>query len=551
MPRDRNRRGIPRRRWLQAAFVLVAAIVGAIAVLGPPVPRAAAVGALTMVGGFLFGSWALRRVLSIPNGILGTAGAVLDEAVRMRSTLILLVLLVACVPILPLLLDPSERLTYRVQFLVMWNLGGAFLILSLLTVFLACGSVCGDIASGRIHMSLTKPLDRWEYLVGKWLGIVLYNLVLVALVGIGSFTLVTMLAAGPAADEADRDAVTRQVLVARRAVPPTRDDPDAYSAAVEAAIGQRMKDDPDGFGADPATAKRRIRREFDRQWHTVTSDMVSTFVFRDLRTKGDASAEIQLQMEPRALNVDIDFADVAFAMWLNDRPWPVRDGEAEEQKLPSLARHVFEIPASIVSESDDLRLRIANRNLIPRGETRATSITFPPGDGLQVLVRTGGFELNFLRCMAIMWFKLAVVAAVGVAAGAMFDLPSAVLASLVILAAAVGSDFFRDALGVYNVMSETPWGRAAERMSYAAQYAVEGRGYAAFRMLLGFLTDALLWILPSFSSDAAITNLATGIVIPWSTVAIRLVLFGVVYPVAFGFLGWFVLDRRDLVRSSS
>lgn len=546
-----KRRAFPRRTWLLVtAVVLVAGLVG-IAFFGTFVVRAAAVGALAMAAGYGIGLAGLRRLLAFPRGILGTAGAVLDESVRMRSTLVLLMLLGACVPVLPLLLDPSERLTYRVQFLVMWNLGGAFLILSLLTVFLACGSICGDIASGRIHMSLTKPLDRWEYLVGKWLGLVLYNVLLVGLVGIGSYTLIRMLAAEQAADQADRDGVDRQVLVARRAVPPTRDDPEAFAEAVNGAIEQWAKDNADDATEDRPIAERRIRREFEKQWLTVTSDMVSTFVFRELGTKGDKNAEVQLQMDPRALNVDIDFSEVAFTMWLNDRPWPVEDGEPKTQRLPSRAKHVFEIPAAIVSESDELRLRVANKNHIPDGESRATSITFPAGDGLQVFVRTGTFEANLFRCLVILWLKLSVVAAVSVAAGAMFDFPSAVLASLVIYAAAIGSDFLRDSLGIYNVVADSAWGQASERMSYAAKYAAEGSGYDVFRMLLGFVTDVLFFVLPSFSSDSAITRLATGVTIPWSAVSMRVALFGLVYPAVFGLLGWVVFDRRDLVKTGS
>lgn len=547
--RDRRRKS--RRRWPLVAVVMVLAALGAVAMLGPFEARAAAMGSLAMAVGYVGGLAVLRRMLSFPRGITGMAGAVLDEAVRMRSTLVLLMALGACLPILPLLLDPTERLTYRVQFLVMWSLGGGFLILSLLTVFLACGSICGDITSGRIHMSLTKPLDRWEYLVGKWLGLVLYNLLLVSLVGIGSYTFVCMLAGGQALDQADRDAVDRQVLVARRAIPPTRDDPEAYAAAVDAAIAQREKDDPEGFGIDRAGAMRRIRQEFDQEWRTVTSDMVSTFVFRDLQTKGLGAVEAQLQMNPRALNVDIDFSDVKFTMALNDRPWPVENGEAVVQTLPSQARHVYELPSAIVTESNELRLRITNKNAIPAGETRATSITFPPGENLQMFVRTGGFEANFLRCLLILWFKLIVVAAVSVAAGAMFDFPSAVLATLVIYAAAIGSDFFRDALGIYNVASDTAWGQVTERMSYAAKYAVEGKGYDVFRTLLGYVTDILFFLLPSFSSDTAITRLATGVVIPWGSVGLRLILFVAVYPTIFGFLGWIVLNRRDLVKTGA
>ncbi len=542
----RGREGLPAltvAAWLGAVIALVA--VGLVVWLGPPAARAAATGAAAMAVGYGAGVPALRRILARRSGIASVAGAVVDEAIRLRSTLVLLVLVAACIPLLPLLLDPSERLAYRVQFLVSWSLGTASLFLCVLTACLACGSVCGDIESGRIQMTLAKPLARWEYLVGKWLGLVLYGLLLVGLAGIGCATLVWMLAAGPAADAADRDAVTGQVLVARRRIAPQPADPAAYEAAIAAALAQLEADEADVFRAAPAAARQRIRRDYDRQWHTVTPDMVTTFVFPGL---GRRAADVQLQMEPRVTNVDVDLADVRFALWLNGRPWPPAGDEPREQTLPSRARHVFDLPPELVATADDLELRIANRNLVPPGETRATAITFAPGDGLMLFVRTGGFTANLLRCLAITWCKLALVAAVGVAAAAAFDFPSAILATLVLYAGAVGNDFFRDALGSYNVVGDTAWGRAADRMWYAAAHLQEGRIYAAVRMLLGFVTDGVLWALPSFSADAAIASLATGVEIPRSVVLSRLVLFGGVYPLLCGALGWFVLNRRDLVR---
>lgn len=170
---------------------------------------------------------------------------------------------------------------------------------------------------------------------------------------------------------------------------------------------------------------------------------------------------------------------------------------------------------------------------------------------MKAFVRVAGFENNFLRCLLLMWAKIALIAAVGVAAGAMFDLPSAILATLVIYLAAVGSEFFRDALGTYNVVGDTAWGRAAERMSFAAAAVGSLRFYEAFRILLGFVTDGILWILPSFSADAAVARLATGVAIPLKWVGSRMVLFGGVYPLAVGAIGWIVFERRDLVRSSS
>jgi hypothetical protein len=133
----------------------------------------------------------------------------------------------------------------------------------------------------------------------------------------------------------------------------------------------------------------------------------------------------------------------------------------------------------------------------------------------------------------------------------MFDFSSAILATLVVYATALGSDFLRDSLGIYNVGADTLVEGVAERMAYTAQYVAEGEGYATFRSLMGFVTDLILGILPSFSSDAAISNLVTGIEISPAVVLWRLFLFCLVYPVIFGLLGWAVLDRRDLVRSGS
>jgi len=535
----------PAVRWLAAA--LVAAIGGLViwAGFGPAVTALA--GAALMAVGFVAGLFVIRRLLDRAVGIAGVAAAVVDEAVRMRSVAVLLAVFVMLVTALPLLVDPAERLAYRVQFLLGWTLGGAGLILGLLTIFLACGSVCGDIDSGRIQMAFSKPLHRWEYLVGKWLGVVLYDLLLVALAGAGCGLLAWMLARGPAVDAADRAAVRGEVLTARRGVAPAPERPDDYTAAIDAALAQLEADDPEAFAAGPEAARRRIREEYTRQWHTVTPDMETTFVFHDVA----AADTVQLQLEPRATNVDVDLADVRMAVWLNGRPWPMRDGRHVELTLASRARHVFDLPADLLAGSPDLRVRIANRNLVPAGETRPTAITFPPGDGMRLYVRVGGFPANLVGCLLILWAKLALIAAVGVVAGAVFDLPLAILTALVVFITAQGSEFFGDALGIYNVAAESPWSRALERISYASRLLQLGRLYDAFRMLLGFVSDAVTRLLPSFSADRAVARLVAGTAIPAGDVLRRLLLFAVVYPAVIGVVGWWVFERRDLVRSSS
>lgn len=504
-----------------------------------------------MIGGCLAGLAGLRLLLGGATGIPAVARAVIDEAVRMRVALALLVLVLVAVPVLPLVLDQTERLEYRVQFFLSWALGGTSLILSLLTIFLACSSVCGDIDSYRIHMSLAKPLGRVEYLVGKWLGIVLLNLLLVLLAGAATLTFIRVLQSTTALNDDDRKAVDNQVLTARVVVPPQHDKPAEFAAAVGEAIAQLEKDDPDAFKASRSRTIGRIRHEYEWQWHTVKAGVVSTYVFHGLEEAKRRGTPVQLQLKPRAYNVDVDLADVRFATWLNGRPWPLKDGTQQEHTLGTLAVHTLEIPAEFIDDAGVLKLTVENRNLVPPGETQPTSISFPPGDGLRLLRSAGGFETNFIACLTVIWLKLVMVAAAAVMAGACLGFPTAVLLSIVIYFSALGSGLFKAGLGEFAIESPTVVGAIFDRLVATGRLLGEFRLYEAARMLLGFVSDFVLWSIPAFSDYDSVSSLAAGLAIAPTNVAWCLFQVGLVYPLIFGIIGWIVFERRDLIRSNS
>ncbi|MFM9009988.1 MAG: hypothetical protein ACKON8_03710, partial [Planctomycetota bacterium] len=71
------------------------------------------------------------------------------------------------------------------------------------------------------------------------------------------------------------------------------------------------------------------------------------------------------------------------------------------------------------------------------------------------------------------------------------------------------------------------------------------------RMLLGFVADAVLWVVPSFAEFPAVSELAAGLVIPTGRLLGCLAKIGILFPALLGLVGWAILDRRDLVRSST
>jgi hypothetical protein len=85
----------------------------------------------------------------------------------------------------------------------------------------------------------------------------------------------------------------------------------------------------------------------------------------------------------------------------------------------------------------------------------------------------------------------------------------------------------------------------------SGQLIAEFRLYEAARMLLGFISDFVLWSIPAFSDYDSVSSLASGLAIQPSTVLWCLLQVGLVYPIAFGVLGWLSFEKRDIVRSNS
>ena len=367
----------PQYRWLATA-------VGGLAGTGLLVwflarnglsATALTIGAVVAItAAFLAGLMLLRAILS-GSGWAAVARTVVDEAIRMRAALVLLIVLVLSLPLLPLLLDAGERLEYRVQFLLTWALGATTLLLGLLNVFLGCGSLSGDIDSNRIHMTLTKPLGRLEYLLGKWAGLVAVNALLVVVAGIGIYSFTKLLALSEATSQGDRYAVDEQILTARQSVRPTHPSGEAFEKEVEMVIDDFERELPDAFKRDRLGTRQSILEKYVRRWHTVFPDKVSEYVFSGLTHAKKSAPIVHLRIRPYGEGSGLDRADVSFALWVNGRPYPYRDGEHLPYTLAGQTTHTIDIPTEAIDDKGVLRLTIQNKNLVQPGAKLPTVIS--------------------------------------------------------------------------------------------------------------------------------------------------------------------------------
>jgi len=104
----------------------------------------------------------------------------LMECLRTKVVAAFFALLVVCVLAMALTMEGDGTLQGRILTFLSYSVGMAQLLLGLVTIFLATGITSADIQRKYIFTVATKPLPRWQYVLGRWSGLGLLNVLLLA-----------------------------------------------------------------------------------------------------------------------------------------------------------------------------------------------------------------------------------------------------------------------------------------------------------------------------------------------------------------------------------
>src|SRR3954462_11878474 len=115
--------------------------------------------------------------------VLAIAWLTWKAAFRFRLFLVLILLLLGAVVGLPLLIKDDGTARGFTQILLTYTLSAITALLGLSTLWLACGTLARDIEDCQIQMVAVKPIARWQIWLGKWLGIISLNALLLAIAG--------------------------------------------------------------------------------------------------------------------------------------------------------------------------------------------------------------------------------------------------------------------------------------------------------------------------------------------------------------------------------
>jgi hypothetical protein len=125
--------------------------------------------------------------------IWSVARHTLAEAVRMKVAVICIVILAAIIFGLPFISKGDGSISGAVQSFLTYSLVATSFLLSCLSIFLA-KSLSDDLVGKQILIVMTKPIARWQYVLGKWLGIMVLNMVILTIVGVAIYGMTMYLA---------------------------------------------------------------------------------------------------------------------------------------------------------------------------------------------------------------------------------------------------------------------------------------------------------------------------------------------------------------------
>ena len=200
-----------------------------------------------------FGLFERVAVLLLGQRIAAVAGLTLKAAFRFRLVLVLAVTLLGGVVILPLIIKDDGTARGFTQILLTYTLTMITALLGCATLWLGCGTLARDVEECQIQMLAVKPVARWQIWLGKWLGILCLNALLLALSSGAVFLLLQWRA--QRLPPAQQTILRNEVLVARGSAKEPVPD---YEADVEHLMKAQLQENP-ALAADLPALQRIIR----------------------------------------------------------------------------------------------------------------------------------------------------------------------------------------------------------------------------------------------------------------------------------------------------
>jgi len=448
--------------------------------------------------------------------LLAIAWLTWKAAFRFRLFLVITVLLLASVVGLPLLLKDDGTARGFTQILLTYTLSTISALLGLSTLWLACGTLARDIEECQMQVVAVKPIARWQIWLGKWLGLLTLNAALLAVSGASVFCLLQWRATRLPVEE--QKILRNEVLVSRGSA--KESDPTAeIEVETDRQLKQRLAKNPVGQ-ADLAEVRKQVLEQVKAVYQIVPPGYSRVW---ELHIPKDTPRDRPLYVRIKFNSADRSPAGTFIGLWQVGAPKKTQLWRSEPMSMAPDTFHEFEVPA-YVDESGVLTITFFNSN--------ETSLLFPIEDGFEMLYREGGFLMNFVRGLGIIFCWMALLAALGLAAASFLSFPVAAFLAVAVLSMALFSG------PLASAVSEGTLGNYNAEKGTKGHLKIDVIAIPVFRAVLGVINLA--------KQFSPIDSLSTGRSITWSQLGLAVSQIILLLGGVLALFGIAVFSRREL-----
>lgn len=372
--------------------------------------------------------------------VLAIARLTLWEGIRMRIVLVLLMMLAFVVLLLPTALKGDGTLAGRLQTFMAYSLGAVNVLLCLTTIFFSCTTLTAEVRSRSLHLVVTKPVTRFQILMGKWLGVNLLTGGMLLLCGLVIYVFAVSIKNQPVRFARDEVNIRDVIWTARLGASPA--EPDFMEPARER-VRDRVAKEGAVFREGEEAAAMEFARQYREEWLRIPAGQERLYEFEDLLPPETEQTAFQVRYKVRALPPPPEeqvpllwlFLDVDTKAPLMPVPLDTlgRSGDTL-QFLVRAQRMVRDGRAAVV---------IAN----PAPPQRPYTVYFEGREGLQLLYRVGSFEVNYGKTLLLILFRLAFLSALGLFFSTFASFPVASFCVASIFAFCLLASWFLEAMG--------------------------------------------------------------------------------------------------------
>ncbi|MDP6503745.1 MAG: ABC transporter permease [Planctomycetota bacterium] len=365
------------------------------------------------------------------------------EAFRMRVLAFAGAFVLLGFPIIVASLKSYGSPKAELQVVLTYSLELVNIILCLLTVFLATWTLCTEIQDRQIFSLDTKPVYRWQILGGKFLGIVIVNLIL--LIGMAAPTYGLICWQLRKLSQEERTEIENKLLYGRRSVLPTAID---LNAAFEKEMRRRIAEGLLTGDTPLARVQEEVRNLVWQRSQTVQYGYTKAWEFRGLPDKQDIPEGKSLIVRFKIFTPNPTLKVQKTGSWR----FKLQDGDLVGQTRLKATTGVTQ---EISLHRNSMRKKGGKFYVEYKNVDRSrTLIIFPINDGIEILYPTLPFTQNFINGCCLILIRVSFLAILGLACSTFLTFPMAITVTLVTWVLCMISNYMIEISGLmlmYNI----------------------------------------------------------------------------------------------------